>query len=194
MQVNGKTLARYTGTVHILRPTEGKDKQGNLIMEDLQIKVQQLHTSWDSEAERLLPPPEAPIVGTSFKDNPQGEPKRDEKDPAYRAKLLEWQQCYRAKRIHDATIDDRIVWETEGDPKANPWGYYGAIWAELSESFSSQEIARWDLTIVSIDAVGGADIALAEEALFRAVLRGSEVPGVEELAEGEHAGTEPAVP
>lgn len=194
MQVGGKPVARYTGTVHILRPTGETDEQGNPAFADLQFKVKQLHTSWAAEAERQLPPPEPPINGSRY-ENGREITKYDEKDPKYRAALLDWEQMMRAKKIHDATIDDRIEWETdeallESDPKA----FYRSIWQELSDSFSAQELARWDLTIVSIDAVGGADIALAEESLFRAILRRSEVSVVEGDADGEQPGTEPAVP
>ena len=164
MDFAGKKLSRYTGTVHIMR------EQGDELT-DLQIKVRQLPLDWQEECEIQLPPPEAPIVGKEFDKQGVATPKRDYEDAEFVKAGRKWEHATWAKKIHDATIDERITWEADkGLLASSPAAYYEAIYQELSACFSRQEIAQWLLTINSIDQVAGADIALAEESLFRFVL------------------------
>lgn len=181
MKHRGANLGRYTGTVTIVRQ-EGDD------LIQINIRVQQLPIEWQRECERLLPPPVPPVVGKTYDKRGEEHPKYDEKDPKYVAESDQWQRRTWAKKIYDATIDPDIEWETdkallESDAPA----FYDGIFAELSEAFSAGEINRWLFTVNSIDQVGGADVALAEEGLFQAVKGLLEVRDLEEDAAGHGA-------
>jgi hypothetical protein len=178
MKFNGRPVGRYTGHVTMVR-REGEE------LKQLAIKVQQLPVGWQEECERLLPPPSPPVVGKRYVEGEE-QPKYNTDDPTYVADYETWQHRTWAKKIYDATIDENVQFETPAEMLENEGAaaFYDAIYAELGESFSRGEIARWLLTINSIDQVGGADVALAEQGLFQEIARLSGVSGVEEVEAG----------
>jgi len=189
MKHNGRELRRYVGTVTLVRDVVDDngapvlDDNGRPTLERINITVQQLPVSWQEECERMLPPPQAPIVGQEKQPDGTMGPKYDYADPEYLKAQRSWEYKTWAKKIADATIDRLIEFETPGDLLASdPDAYYEAIFGELSEAFSRGELQRWLLTINSIDQVGGADVALIEQGLFPAVERLFQVPAVEEIA------------
>lgn len=174
MQLDGHPVKRYTGCAHILRRENGE-------LVDLQFAIVQLDPQWEEEAERQLPPPTAPINGRTKDASGAMVPTYNEEDPEFLQALAVWQRRQKAKRIHDANIDDRISWETDPEIlESNPKKFYDGIWEELRASFARGEINRWVSAIVGIDQVGGADIALAEESLFRELQRLGALSDMEE--------------
>lgn len=172
MKYDGRNLGRYTGAVTIVR----EEADG---LAQFSIQVQQLPITWQEQCERQLPPPTPPIVGKKYV-NGEEQPKYDREDPAYVAEYDKWQHRCWAKKIYDATIDERVKFETDpGLLDTNPGEFYDGVFNELLEAFSRGEIQRWLLTINAIDQVGGADVALAEEGLFQEIQRLLSLPGVE---------------
>ena len=179
MRFDGREIKRSTGYVIFVRG-EGKDD-----LHEVRIRVQALPATWVDECERMLPEPMPPIVGKQWDKNGRESPKYDDKAPAYLEARARWQYRTWAKKIHDATIEPGIVWDTDPSLKDKDAGaFYDSIWHELLGAFTRGEINRWILTVNGIDMVGGADVALHEEGLFQAVRRLLEVRGVEEDAAG----------
>lgn len=171
MQYAGKKIDRYTGRVSIGRIDE---ETGELY--EISILVKQLPLGWAEECERQLPQPRPPIIGKVYDKQGRETPKYNEDDPGYRAELSKWEHRTWAKKIHDATIDPGITWETvKGDDIP---AFYDGIYAELAASFSRSEVSTWMVVINGIDQVGGADILLAQEGLSRFIRDAREVQTV----------------
>jgi len=165
MQFNGRSVERYKGVVHIVRETEG-------VLEDFQIRIKQLPATWERDAQRVLPEPVPPVVGKVFDGAGKESPKYGHDDPAYVRSRELWEDRRTALKIRDATIDEGITWQTPVELRQTDIGAYcDALFAELVDAFSRGELSRWVLTINTIDAVGGADIALAEEGLLPVIQR-----------------------
>lgn len=174
MKLGGNSVERYTGTVSIVRPVgDGK-------YESLDIKVKQLPITWQEECELQLPPPKPPVVGKTYDKQGNESPKYDRDDPEFKRACATWEHRTWAKKIHDATIDDRIEWETDrGD--LSPSEFYDRIFGELLESFSRSEVAQWVFTINAIDQVAGVDVAFAKESLHRVVIGDGEAGALGEV-------------
>lgn len=176
MQFDGRRIDRYTGTTSIVRKNE---ETGDL--EEIRIRVKQLPVTWEEECEMQLPKPKPPVVGRVYDKQGKDTPKYDTDDPEFLEAYREWEHRRWAKKIHDATIDDRVTWETSRDGKTHE-EFYDGIFAELSDSFTRSEITSWITTINLIDQVGGADIAQAKESLHRWIIGNGEVSELGEIA------------
>jgi len=184
MQFEGRTVERYTGTVHISRQKVDGE------WEDFAIRVKALPSSWDEEVAVMLPPPMPKSTGKLVPgQNGQMVPEMaaNDSDGAVTHHAL----LRRTKRIHDGTIDSRIIWQTDVKLRStNPIAFYEGILAELCEAFSAEEVMNWSTQILSLGMVGGADIVAAEESFFRIFQRLTSISdqdaGAGEQAAGVH--------
>jgi hypothetical protein len=164
----------------LIYKAEQDEETGEL--EDYQIRIQQLPASWEKETARLLPEPVPPVVGKVFDGAGKESPKYGHDDPQYVKDRGQWEDRKAALKIRDATIDDRITWQTsEALRSSDIRAYCDGVFAELISGFTRGELNHWLLAINSIDTVGGADIALAEEGLLQLIKRVVRVPDVEEV-------------
>lgn len=181
MKINGESVKRYVGTFRFQREIEGKVRPVGVL-------VKQLPATWIEDVEVQLPEPEPPVSGWQENKDGQRVDKYDYKDAGYRQAHREWEHRVAAKKIHDATIDDGISWETDPEIRtSDPARFYSGIWDELAEGFSRREINGWVRVIDLIDLVGGADIAIAENELFRELESSAEL---QEMEAEEGAGGE----
>jgi hypothetical protein len=180
VKIQGRTHERYRGIVQFIREVDGE-------LSAIQIRVQQLPATWDSEAARMLPEPLAKPNGWKMEDG-ERVPKYDTEDPAYKKAHETWTQRMQAKKIHDSCVDDGVEFEAdEALLHEDPPAYYDAIFAELCQTFSRGELNQWLLTVNAIGQVGGSDIALQEQAMFQRVAASLRISNV---AEDEGSGAE----
>lgn len=180
MKFQGKQFKRYTGYATFVRGESRDD------LHEVRIRIQALPITWQDECERVLPEPMPPVVGKVFDKHGNAQPKYDHEDQTYQAQHTQWQYRTWAKKIYDATIDPNVEWETSADVLAaeGAEAFYDRIFDELLEGFTRGEISQWLLSVNTIDQVGGADVALAEERLIQGVRRFIALRDVE-AGEGE---------
>jgi hypothetical protein len=170
LKVKGRELERYAGEFTCIRKVPDFDPaSGGDPMELIRIKIRALPSSWAEEAAKHLPlRPQPPLGKVATKDPQTGNMVRqpDEEDPDYKRAILAWERLFYAKKIHDATEDEGIEWETQLEGVAYE-KFYAGIADELDASFSRGEVSQWALAIDGIGQVGGADIAIAAQSMFQ---------------------------
>jgi hypothetical protein len=182
MKIGGVEIARYEGVYQLMRD----DGKGGLVPHDVGIRA--LPYSWELELTQQLPKPVPESTGKLVKDPATGKmvEEKDDASPEHLHRLAKWHRLVQAKRIYDGSNPASVEWSADPETlTVNPAKFYGAIADELDAVLGSGEVMHWSNCIVGISQVGGYDIALSEERMFRYR------PGTEKLPPGEQPEEEP---